>query len=153
MVKIKIIETRLGLLEIVLEKKLVVSARFIKRKSNISDIDSNSKIKTELDNYFGAVSRNISLEYKLNGTPFQKLVWKEISKIPYGETKTYSQIACAIGRPKSYRAVANACAQNNLTLIIPCHRVVGKNNLGGYEWGIKKKKWLIDFENRQSIKN
>ena len=96
----------------------------------------------------------IDLKYLLIGTPFQNKVWEEILKIPYGETRTYSDIATAIGNPKGYRAVANTCGENKLALIVPCHRVVGKNNyIGGYKWGVDKKAWLLKFEalNKQKM--
>ena len=92
----------------------------------------------------------------LGGTNFQKMVWKEISKIPHGETRSYKQIAINIGRPNSSRAVANACGKNPYPEIIPCHRVVRSDGLvGGYslKGGIKQKKLLLKkegfFNNKQ----
>ena len=70
---------------------------------------------------------------KLEGTKFQRTVWKEISKIPFGETRTYKDLAIAIGKPNSSRAVANACGKNPYPVIIPCHRVIRSDGkLGGY---------------------
>jgi methylated-DNA-[protein]-cysteine S-methyltransferase len=88
---------------------------------------------------------------KLNGTDFQVQVWKEIKKIPKGETRSYKEIAIAIGSPKASRAVANACGKNPYPIVIPCHRVVKSDgSVGGYSGigGIKKKKELLDQENR-----
>ena len=88
---------------------------------------------------------------KLKGTDFQIKVWKEISKIPYGETKTYKDIAVAIGRPNSSRAVANACGKNPYVPEIPCHRVIRSDGkLGGYsgEGGINTKAKLLRAEQR-----
>ena len=82
----------------------------------------------------------------LKGTEFQKKVWKEILKIPKGQTRTYKDIALSIGSPKSYRAVANACGKNPLPVTIPCHRVVKSDgSIGGYsaKGGVKKKKILL----------
>ena len=87
---------------------------------------------------------------KLEGTNFQKTVWKEISKIPFGETRTYKDLAIAIGKPNSSRAVANACGKNPYPVIIPCHRVIRSDGkLGGYSGvgGVKKKKELLKLEN------
>ena len=87
---------------------------------------------------------------KLEGTNFQRTVWKEISKIPFGETRTYKDLATAIGKPNSSRAVANACGKNPYPVIIPCHRVIRSDGkLGGYSGvgGIKKKKELLKLEN------
>ncbi|GHU08321.1 methylated-DNA--protein-cysteine methyltransferase [Alphaproteobacteria bacterium] len=81
------------------------------------------------------------------GTEFQKAVWAEMSKIPYGQTRTYTEIAVAIGRPKAVRAVGTACGKNPFPIIIPCHRVVAKNGLGGYLYGLEMKKQLLDLEN------
>lgn len=80
------------------------------------------------------------------GTDFDKLVWTEIRKIPLGETLTYKQIATAIGRPTSFRAVANACGRNSNPITIPCHRVVGSDSLGGYRWGVELKSRLLEYE-------
>ena len=87
---------------------------------------------------------------KLEGTDFQRRVWKEISKIPFGETRTYKDLATAIGKPNSSRAVANACGKNPYPVIIPCHRVIRSDGkLGGYSGvgGVKKKKELLKLEN------
>ncbi|MBL21215.1 MAG: 6-O-methylguanine DNA methyltransferase [Euryarchaeota archaeon] len=93
---------------------------------------------------------------KLNGTPFQRKVWTEIIKIPRGEVRTYKQIAVAIGHPKSYRAVANACSQNPFPPRIPCHRVVRSDgSIGGYSGvgGTSSKRRLLEseFRHRQPI--
>ena len=85
----------------------------------------------------------------VNSSNFQKMVWQEIEKIPYGEIKTYKDIAIAIGKPNAYRAVANACGKNPLPIIRPCHRVICSNgSLGGYSLGSGKrlKQALIRLE-------
>ena len=87
----------------------------------------------------------------LKGTEFEVKVWKEISKIPYGETRTYKDLAIAIGKPDSARAVANACGKNPYPLTIPCHRVIRTDGkLGGYsgKGGIKTKKKLLKQEQK-----
>jgi len=86
---------------------------------------------------------------KLKGTEFQIEVWKELSKIPKGEVRTYKQIAKSIGKPKSSRAVANACAKNTYPIVIPCHRVIRSDGtVGGYsgQGGVKLKKELLKKE-------
>ena len=88
----------------------------------------------------------------LKGTEFQKKVWKEILKIPKGQTRTYKDIALSIGSPKSYRAVANACGKNPLPVTIPCHRVIKSDgSIGGYsaKGGVKKKKILLSGETNE----
>ena len=85
----------------------------------------------------------------IKGTDFQKKVWSEITKIPKGKTITYKELAIKIGKPKAYRAVANACAKNPLLEIIPCHRVIREDGkMGGYKGkkGVKRKKRLLKSE-------
>lgn len=79
-------------------------------------------------------------------TEFQRAVWNELKKIPRGQTRTYSAIAAAIGRPKAVRAVGSACGANPLPVFIPCHRVVAKNGLGGFGSGLPWKKLLLELE-------
>lgn len=87
-----------------------------------------------------------------NGTPFQQRVWREIKKIPAGQTRTYKEIAEAAGHPGSYRAVGQACKKNPLPVIVPCHRVICSNgSLGGYSRGRKLKKRLLAMEKRGKI--
>lgn len=90
------------------------------------------------------------LPLDIRGTAFQQKVWKALREIPAGETVTYSYIAQKIGMPKSYRAVANACGANKLAVAVPCHRVVRNDgSLGGYRWGLDRKKVLINREKEQ----
>ena len=87
------------------------------------------------------------LPLDIRGTSFQQQVWQELQKIPYGETRTYGEIANNLGKPKATRAIGNACGANPVALIIPCHRVVRSDgSLGGYRWGIKCKQKLLDRE-------
>jgi len=90
-----------------------------------------------------AVSPSIG---KLEGTDFQKAVWNALKKIPRGQTRTYGEIAAAIGRPGAVRAVGTACGANPVPLFIPCHRVVAKNGLGGFGSGLPWKKLLLELE-------
>ena len=85
----------------------------------------------------------------LKGTKFQKRVWKELLKIPFGETRSYKEIAISIGTPNSYRSVANACGKNPYRVTIPCHRAIKSNgSIGGYsaKGGIKRKRMLLANE-------
>lgn len=84
----------------------------------------------------------------VRGTNFQKQVWSELQRIPLGSTASYGEIAQSIGKPTSYRAVAQACASNKVAVLIPCHRVVRSDgNLSGYRWGIEIKRTLLQREN------
>lgn len=89
----------------------------------------------------------LALPLDIRGTAFQMRVWSELRKIPYGETRTYAQVAESVGNPKAVRAVARACATNPVALVNPCHRVIGSDGrLAGYRWGIERKKILLDGE-------
>jgi AraC family transcriptional regulator, regulatory protein of adaptative response / methylated-DNA-[protein]-cysteine methyltransferase len=89
----------------------------------------------------------VQIPLDVQGTAFQQLVWKALRRIPSGKTRSYSDIAKTIGRPKAVRAVASACASNPVALVVPCHRVVGKNgSLAGYRWGVKRKAALLESE-------
>ena len=84
---------------------------------------------------------------RMVGTPFQQRVWHALQQIPYGTTRTYGEIAAAIGNPRASRAVGMACNKNPLPFIVPCHRVVGANgNLTGFAYGTDAKRWLLELE-------
>jgi AraC family transcriptional regulator, regulatory protein of adaptative response / methylated-DNA-[protein]-cysteine methyltransferase len=102
----------------------------------------------EFSKYFDGQEFPKTLPIDVQATAFQWKVWQQIRSIPYGKTSTYSEIAETIGKPRAIRAVANACAANHIALLIPCHRVVGKNgDLRGYKWGLKRKQTLLSREN------
>lgn len=104
-------------------------------------------IKNELKLYFEGKLRDFTTPLFFLGTPFQQQVWRELQKIPSGETRSYADIAMAIGKPTAYRAVAQANGANQLCLIVPCHRVINANSeLGGYGGGVARKKWLLEHE-------
>ena len=86
------------------------------------------------------------LPLDLHGTPFQVEVWKEMLRIPAGRTRSYGEVARNIGRPRSFRAVAQACGANPIPVVVPCHRVVASNGLGGYTGGIDRKIALLKAE-------
>src|SRR3984885_5695418 len=90
---------------------------------------------------------NLDLPTDVQATAFQRRVWEELRKIPYGATRTYSQVARAIGKPKAIRAVARACATNPVSVVVPCHRVLREDgNLAGYRWGLERKQALLEHE-------
>lgn len=102
---------------------------------------------TQLDEYFSGKRRNFEIELEVMGTEFQKRVWNELLKIPYGEVVTYNDIALIVGDKKLVRAVASAIARNRLMIVIPCHRVIGSNGkLTGYAGGLERKSWLLNHE-------
>lgn len=88
-----------------------------------------------------------SLPLDLHGTAFQWKVWRALTTIPAGETRTYTQVARSVGRPRAVRAVASACAANRVAVLVPCHRVVRRDgSLGGYRWGLERKARLLARE-------
>jgi O-6-methylguanine DNA methyltransferase len=113
----------------------------------IRDDLKNKEVLPQLKKYLKGQLKHFDCLLDVKGTPFEKKVWSELSKIPYGQTRSYKEIAEAIGHPKAFRAVGNANGCNSLPLIIPCHRVIGSNGgLGGFGHGLKVKKQLLDFE-------
>lgn len=90
---------------------------------------------------------NLDLPTDVQATAFQRRVWEELRRIPYGSTRTYSQVASAIGQPAAVRAVARACATNPVSVVVPCHRVVRSDGkLAGYRWGVERKRALLEHE-------
>lgn len=115
----------------------------------IESHDANAQAIAEILEYLQGQRRTFSVHLDPHGTEFQRTTWKEIANIPYGETRSYGDIARAIGRPKALRAVGAASGANPLPLFIPCHRVVGSNGaLTGYGGGIELKRKLLEMEQR-----
>ncbi|MFC8343740.1 methylated-DNA--[protein]-cysteine S-methyltransferase [Streptomyces sp. NPDC057280] len=101
----------------------------------------------QLEAYFAAELKEFTLELHLHGTPFQRSVWEQLLRIPYGETRSYGDLAAALGNPGASRAVGLANGKNPVSIIVPCHRVVGSNgSLTGYGGGLERKQRLLDFE-------
>jgi methylated-DNA-[protein]-cysteine S-methyltransferase len=106
----------------------------------------------QLEAYFVGGLTDFTLELRLTGTEFQRRVWEELRKIPYGETRTYGQLADALGHPTASRAVGLANGRNPVGIIVPCHRVVGADGrLTGYGGGLDRKRRLLDFENAAAL--
>lgn len=101
----------------------------------------------QLDEYFKGKRRQFDLPLSYAGTPFQQRVWEELQKIPYGETRSYEEIAIGAGSPKAVRAVGQANHKNPIMIVIPCHRVIHKNgDIEGFGCGTAVKKYLLDLE-------
>ena len=111
--------------------------------------DFTDHVYTEIMEYLKGERTTFDIAYELDGTAFQKKVWEELTKIPYGETRTYKEIAVAIGNPNASRAVGMANNKNPLMMVVPCHRVIGANGkLVGYGGGLAMKRELLAMERR-----
>lgn len=102
---------------------------------------------TQLAEYFARERTTFSVDLHLRGTEFQHDVWLALAAIPYGEVRSYAEIAIAVGRPHAYRAVGNANGRNPWPIFIPCHRVIASDGLGGYGGGLDVKRFLLRLEN------
>ncbi|TDT31583.1 methylated-DNA-[protein]-cysteine S-methyltransferase [Streptomyces sp. BK208] len=106
-----------------------------------------AEAEEQLEAYFTGELKDFTLGLRLNGTPFQRTVWEQLRKIPYGETRSYGELAAALGNPAASRAVGLANGRNPVGIIVPCHRVVGASgDLTGYGGGLERKRRLLDFE-------
>ena len=146
-------ETGLYILEFVQRRGLEREVERLRLKTKLAIIPGKTEpihfIEKELDQYFKGTLREFKTPLVWLGSPFQKQVWEELKKIPFGETRSYLQIALSINRPSAFRAVAQANGANQIAIVIPCHRVINTNgDLGGYGGGIARKKWLLDHEQR-----
>ncbi|HPM92831.1 MAG TPA: methylated-DNA--[protein]-cysteine S-methyltransferase [Bacteroidales bacterium] len=111
-----------------------------------------SRIIRQLDEYFSRKRKVFDLELDLQGTDFQKQVWMELLKIPYGRTITYKELSIRLGNPGVIRAAGAANGANPVSIIVPCHRVIGSDgSLTGYAGGLWRKKWLLDFESDEKF--
>lgn len=112
-----------------------------------SDPDAFGHVLTQLAEYFAGERAVFDLPLTLEGTPFQREVWQALREIPYGETRTYGDLAAALGRPNAARAVGLANGRNPLSIVVPCHRLVGSDgSLTGYGGGLERKRYLLDLE-------
>ena len=115
--------------------------------SALSPTALTNEAATQLMEYFAGKRRTFSPPLAPNGTPFQKEVWQALSSIPYGQTRSYADIAAQVGRPKAFRAVGMANNRNPIPIVIPCHRVVGSSgDMVGYAYGTKIKRYLLELE-------
>lgn len=108
-----------------------------------------AELRDQLAEYFAGRRRAFDVPIKLTGTPFQQQVWRELTRIPFAATISYAQLATRIGRPDASRAVGHANGRNPISILVPCHRVVGSDGaLVGYAAGVDKKRWLLEWERR-----
>jgi AraC family transcriptional regulator, regulatory protein of adaptative response / methylated-DNA-[protein]-cysteine methyltransferase len=134
------------------ENKLLAELREEYPRAEISPAaDSFRRWVREIVRRIEGNEPHFDLPLDLQATAFQRRVWQELQRIPRGATRTYSQVACALGRPRAVRAVARACATNPVSIVVPCHRVIREDgNLAGYRWGLSRKAQLLAQERASS---
>lgn len=134
------------------DKSLTRELRTLREEMGSAIEEDRAGMKTLLEQVRSALSGTIpAAEVPLDpaGTTFQKRVWRELVKVPWGKTVSYTELARKAGNPKAVRAAASACANNPITFLIPCHRVLRKDgSLGGYFWGLDKKQSLLERERK-----
>lgn len=147
--------TEIGSITINATDKAVISISYTDNVHNTSNGNKlTDKAAFEINDYAHGKIKEFTFPYEMIGTEFQKKVWSELLAIPYGQTKSYSEIASSIGSPSGARAVGNACNQNPLPIVIPCHRAIHKNgSLNGYAGGNDKKKLLLLIEGQKINKD
>ncbi|HWO77316.1 MAG TPA: methylated-DNA--[protein]-cysteine S-methyltransferase [Bacillus sp. (in: firmicutes)] len=151
-------ESPIGVIEITGTENAVISILFSDAETAENKInESTPRVLADcyhqLDEYFKGTRREFSFPYRMEGTDFQKSVWSALTKIQYGETGSYKDIAVSIGNEKAIRAVGSANGRNKLSIVIPCHRIIGSNGtLTGYAGGLWRKEWLLRHENFSSKK-
>jgi AraC family transcriptional regulator, regulatory protein of adaptative response / methylated-DNA-[protein]-cysteine methyltransferase len=153
--------TELGKLLVATTARGICSVRFgeseaalmreLKRDFNAAEIHRDDQglepVAKQIKQLISGSTASLNIPLDLRGTAFQQMVWKELRRIPAGQTRSYTDVAKTIGKPRAVRAVANACAANPVALVVPCHRVVQKNgSLAGYRWGVKRKAVLLEKE-------
>ena len=136
-----------GTIRIGIEDGYVVSLRCVDTVEPSIPSPLSEFVEQQLHEYFSGKRKHFDFPLRPAGTPFQKSVWQTLLDIPYGQTRTYGQIATAIGKPRAVRAVGMACNRNPIWIVIPCHRVIGANSaLTGYAGGLPLKRALLELE-------
>lgn len=139
----------LGIVEVGGSEQSISSLYFIDKipSGEYQTSDYLQQCITQLEEYFRGERKEFSLKLEPSGTEFQKRVWAELVKIPFGQTISYIELACRLGDKRAVRAVGGANGNNNISIIIPCHRVIGSNGkLVGYGGGLWRKQWLLNLE-------
>ncbi len=150
-------ESPIGVIEIIGTDKAILSILFSEEnhKETVLQAETPSVLTecyNQLDEYFKGRRKEFTFPYYFEGTDFQKTVWNALTKIPYAKTGSYKDIAVSIGNEKAIRAVGSANGKNKLSIVIPCHRIIGSNGkLTGYAGGLWRKEWLLQHEKAHHI--
>jgi len=140
----------IGIIELSSDHDRLIGLYFVEEENAQTDVSEIlTKALKQLDEYFSGKRINFELKLLPEGTEFQKKVWDQLLKIPFGITKSYLDVANALGDRNALRAVGNANGKNKISIIIPCHRVIGANgSLTGFGGGVWRKKWLLEHEQK-----
>ena len=138
----------LGWLEVTASKTAITAVCFVAEpKPDSFENALSQQGATQLKEYFNGLRTQFDLPLAVAGTEFQQAAWQALGTIPFGETRSYSEQAGLINRPKASRAIGAANSKNPFAIVVPCHRVIAQNgHLTGYASGLDKKQWLLDFE-------
>ncbi|REB08104.1 methylated-DNA--[protein]-cysteine S-methyltransferase [Sporosarcina sp. BI001-red] len=149
-------QSPIGVIEIVGTEEAIVSILFSDTEVVRSELkDSTFQVVkdcyNELDEYFNGTRIEFTVPYTNEGTEFRRNVWQALTEIPYAQTASYRDIACSVGNEKAVRAVGTANGKNQLSILIPCHRIIGSNGtLTGYAGGLWRKEWLLAHEQKNN---
>jgi methylated-DNA-[protein]-cysteine S-methyltransferase len=143
----------IGVIEIISSEKSILSIMFVDRDSPVEHQSEMPEILRDcyeqLQQYFKGERRVFTFPYEVRGTSFQQTVWNALVQIQYAETASYRDIANSLKKEKAVRAVGNANGKNTLSIVIPCHRIIGTNgSLTGYAGGLWRKEWLLNHERK-----
>ncbi len=142
-------ESPIGSIELMATDESLVSLVF-DSPSQSQDVRTNTilqRAKQQLNEYFSGIRQTFDVPLAATGTQFQQQVWRQLLEIPFGETRSYRDIALSIKNPKAMRAVGSANSKNPISIIVPCHRVIGSSGtLTGYAGGLGRKAWLLEHE-------
>ncbi|KAA0546069.1 methylated-DNA--[protein]-cysteine S-methyltransferase [Bacillus sp. BGMRC 2118] len=142
----------IGIIEIIGTHEAIESILFVEGEVPVNHLTEHTpsvlrECYEQLDEYFKGERINFTFPYAMNGTNFQKSVWKSLTTIPYAQTGSYKDIAIKIGNEKAIRAVGSANGKNKISIAVPCHRIIGSNGtLTGYAGGLWRKEWLLNHE-------
>ncbi|MGI8386490.1 methylated-DNA--[protein]-cysteine S-methyltransferase [Robertmurraya sp. P23] len=151
-------QSPIGILEIIGSMDEIYSIMFVDREEIQNTIQEETpevmkECLNQIDEYFKGKRQTFTFPFTLEGTKFQQTVWKALSSIPFGETGTYKELAIRIDNEKAIRAVGHANGRNKLSIVIPCHRIIGSSGkLTGYAGGLWRKEWLLRHERRENSK-
>jgi len=152
--RVLVAATERGLCAVIMDSTDEILLRRLKEQFPAAELSERADLNGTIGQVLSRLTEHpaaLDLPLDLRATAFQMRVWEALRCIPRGETRTYTEIACAIGNPKAVRAVARACATNPVAVVIPCHRVIGSDGkLTGYRWGVERKKRLLELEKQQA---